>query len=1229
MFVEYTFNKVCHLNAPVQQKLEPTALAGKRLRLEKLKSVIPDAGMSKQEILGWTQRIEQEDEDDEHAPDFDWMTLEKDWSGFLLFAQHQILSSSTKRRIAFINGRLVPLAMRGDLSMSQTMDIFGLVRMTLPRYVDNPSREAVMHLSEVLVRRDELRGREGGELDASKMGVAEQIIGWLNVEATRISQSPASVASLQISVLFSWACNLYSLIVKLTPGYQATPVWGKLSASIALLLDSILDTSSPAKPALRKRSTVQARRTVLSSPESIPKLAELVCQAISGNNTKGIPFLGLIYDVATHLKLKEGSTELAGKIEASSNTINMAGIDAGAGHSTQDIRGYRPFLQSGRSAAYSTYDGFVENAISQENHESKILPVIEKMLLRSPEICLPTFTAFYTHYKQSLRDEELKRLLTPILSGTKSTNGTVRSGVIDLWLAITPLIISESGFKFSVDNILTPVLTGKTNGVDHRQALFKLIQHIPTGPQSREIIKGLVAQLEKETNESVLTCISEALPKHMVNVLKSGNHLEPSLLSIIGKEVASSKPPNRRAVMVVLGNIFWDAYQDPSAWTPGATELLETIYPTLEKILRDAPSSTMAPGANPVEAWIALVVLLSSPVTSAKSLPFVHSVVVPTGKPSFLYSEKVYQKVTDDVDILWLLRVINRVASAFSEEIVQQPRNELYYGQTLLWLVVDHPSSQVRRLSIETLRNKSGVSTIIYGSIKQAMEQILFDEKKYLGLSDPKHRSSRLSSALISSIPSPGESDLSVEPLFSELLLLSHHRIFAQLADNLWIELLQYAKLDPHGVVTRNFKQLITYAEDAVTGTDSGSLRNDAALRAITTLAFVAPELTVPHLLRKIKTLLDPTPLHALGELEMGVWKTPVGTPFVDVLASSKGNSGKDKGKDADIKKWEAELRKSLAQKKTAEPTLSKQERALIDAQLQKEESIRTSLRDLKKRLLNGVSMISSLLQSGTADSREQSPFLASILMNGIVQRGSLLLGPRVISVFLDLFKSASERLQESRMWFGIATLRVYEVEEIPENLTEEPLNGLLGRLLYKLKGLSDQNPFDGATFSLLWPFIQKVVQKGGIGTESEDDAVEQLVLILDVIRSHTSQFAIPSYPRKDTCQLLVHVIGGHPRVSRDAISALLETGEAIHDSATAEEQDELINSTLNQEVFVRNACLQAMQSFDLTERDWVPILWLACHDEDDQNANLARRLWVENGLDVPDTFLDDMVPFL
>lgn len=54
--------------------------------------------------------------------------------------------------------------------MRKTMDLFKLVILTLPRYVDAPSRDAVLHLSEALVRRDELRGKEGGELDANKMG---------------------------------------------------------------------------------------------------------------------------------------------------------------------------------------------------------------------------------------------------------------------------------------------------------------------------------------------------------------------------------------------------------------------------------------------------------------------------------------------------------------------------------------------------------------------------------------------------------------------------------------------------------------------------------------------------------------------------------------------------------------------------------------------------------------------------------------------------------------------------------------------------------------------------------------------------------------------------------------------------------------------------------------------------------------------------------------------------
>lgn len=64
------------------------------------------------------------------------------------------------------------------------------------------------------------------------------------------------------------------------------------------------------------------------------------------------------------------------------------------------------------------------------------------------------------------------------------------------------------------------------------------------------------------------------------------------------------------------------------------------------------------------------------------------------------------------------------------------------------------------------------------------------------------------------------------------------------------------------------------------------------------------------------------------------------------------------------------------------------------------------------------------------------------------------------------------------------------------------------------------------------------------------------------------------------------------------------------------------------QEVYVRNSCLQALQPFDLTDLDWSPELWIACHDDDEQNVRLAEHLWEDNGLDVSENFLEELLPF-
>ena len=75
-----------------------------------------------------------------------------------------------------------------DLNLSQVLDIFKLLTLTYPRYVDVTSRAAVEEVGVELVRRDELRGSPQGSLGEDKLGVTEQIVGWLANEVRRISK---------------------------------------------------------------------------------------------------------------------------------------------------------------------------------------------------------------------------------------------------------------------------------------------------------------------------------------------------------------------------------------------------------------------------------------------------------------------------------------------------------------------------------------------------------------------------------------------------------------------------------------------------------------------------------------------------------------------------------------------------------------------------------------------------------------------------------------------------------------------------------------------------------------------------------------------------------------------------------------------------------------------------------------------------------------------------------
>lgn len=120
-----------------------------------------------------------------------------------------------------------------------------------------------------------------------------------------------------------------------------------------------------------------------------------------------------------------------------------------------------------------------------------------------------------------------------------------------------------------------------------------------------------------------------------------------------------------------------------------------------------------------------------------------------------------------------------------------------------------------------------------------------------------------------------------------------------------------------------------------------------------------------------------------------------------------------------------------------------------------------------------------------------------------------------------------------------------------------------------------------------------------------------------------------PVYSRVDVLEGLVYIIARQPKLSREAVAALVEVGEAIHETSTREEQDTLLRHTTAQEVYVRNAVLQALQPFDLTDIEWSPEVFVACHDDDEQNGRLARQLYDENSLGIPEEYISSLIPFL
>lgn len=393
-------------------------------------------------------------------------------------------------------------------------------------------------------------------------------------------------------------------------------------------------------------------------------------------------------------------------------------------------------------------------------------------------------------------------------------------------------------------------------------------------------------------------------------------------------------------------------------------------------------------------------------------------------------------------------------------------------------------------------------------------------------------------------------------------------------------------------------------------------------------MAFVAPETVVPRLLDALRRDLNVEQLQDIGPVEAAIYRTAEGTAFVDVLAKKSQQVLDKNKKDYDILRWEEELRNQLEKKKGQQKKLTPEENAKVNAQLKKESQIRQSVTETVARLLRGIGIIRSLATGPPTDATQWIGTAVSLLVGVMDAGATLITGDEAPLAYITCADKVTERLGSMRPFVGIAALRLRNVT-LSENYHEEAVEDLITRVLYRLRFASEQRPFDSVSLIYALPLVLDLLRKGGVGS-SADDADAQLVLAIEFLSYHTDVCADEAVPRAELLSVLISSMQAYAQHYKLLKDCFADMCRCIAPNMDREEMTVLAKGTLVPETRVRSTVLQSISAeVDMSELGYSDEIWVAAHDDEEENQDLGREIWEESGFEVtPDVPLR-MLPFL
>jgi hypothetical protein len=176
-------------------------------------------------------------------------------------------------------------------------------------------------------------------------------------------------------VLLNWINVLFSCVLKhvTLDGAKTSPMFSTILNAQAVLIDSLVDDG---KKTISKSAIADVRRTIRLNADAIPIIIDV---ALANAQTctpsfKNAVLIGTVIDVSLRLKTRSDGKAMIEDAESRLTEYYLKNIVSSR--------------SAVHKAALDSFNDFITHIVTKEKFETEYIPVLDKMMLRSPEIVL-------------------------------------------------------------------------------------------------------------------------------------------------------------------------------------------------------------------------------------------------------------------------------------------------------------------------------------------------------------------------------------------------------------------------------------------------------------------------------------------------------------------------------------------------------------------------------------------------------------------------------------------------------------------------------------------------------------------------------------------------------------------------------------------------------------------------------------------------------------------------